>query len=378
MPFSLSSAAISPSSLPPSMNLAVHPPDGLDFLFRSGHEDYSVCLQALALTPLKNALRLAILVDAHAAQPVARHAALAKAALDKPALAGKHLFREFAAVIGGHIPFEALDHRRYRAAVVDELIHAVVDLDPGSSAGEFEGCGLVLILKPAPSAYVVDKDRIETGIRALRVCQHLLHAGPVLVSQAASRLVRIGGDELHVAIGGVALDDRHLVLGRILLEVSRHSEVGDGTPSRLRLFGIRIRLGMGLVGHLGLIFGVVPPGGAAATKSQAFALRLSTARPGIARHGTRKFSAHSWLAWGRSGRGSTMNLWSEFGRRSACGLLGRSRLSAGVFFSPVAGAGAFVRSAAACCGAGGMALASGRFTFVLFGHVAFQTLGDAG
>ena len=47
--------------------LAVHPPDGLDFLFRSGHEDHPVCLQALALTPVKNALRLAILVDAHAA-----------------------------------------------------------------------------------------------------------------------------------------------------------------------------------------------------------------------------------------------------------------------------------------------------------------------
>ena len=245
--------------------LAVYPPDGLDFLFRSGHEDHPVCLQALALTPVKNALRLAILVDAHAAQPVARHAALAVAALDKPALTGEHLFGEFAAVIGGHIPTEALHHRRHRAAVVDESIHAVVDLDPGLSAGEFEGCGLVLILKPAPSAYVVDQDRIETGLLALRVRQHLLHAGPGIVSQAASRLVRIGGDELHVVLGGVALDDRHLVIGRVLLEVSRHSEVGDGTPSRLRLFGIRSRLGVGLAGHWGLIFGVAPLEGASAS-----------------------------------------------------------------------------------------------------------------
>ena len=65
------------------------------------------------------------------AQPVARHAALAEAALDKPALAGEHLVREFAAVLGGHGALDGLDDVGHGAAVVDELLHAIVDLDLG-------------------------------------------------------------------------------------------------------------------------------------------------------------------------------------------------------------------------------------------------------
>ena len=43
------------------------------------------------------------------------------------------------------------------------------------------------------------------------------HAGPVLEPKAAFRLIGIGGDDLQVMFGGIALDGRDLVAGRILL-----------------------------------------------------------------------------------------------------------------------------------------------------------------
>ena len=160
---------------------------------------------------------------------------LAEAELDEPALAGEHLVRELAGVLGGHGALDGLDDVGHWPAVVDELLHAVLDLDAGISTGIFQERALVLILKPAPAGYVVDQDRVETGLLALRVCQHFLHAGTVLVSQTAPGFVRIGGDDLHVVLGGVALDTGHLVFGRILLEPGRHPDIGDRPATRLRI-----------------------------------------------------------------------------------------------------------------------------------------------
>ena len=62
--------------------LPVHPPNGLHLLFRPGNEDHPVGLEALVLALLEDALGRAVLVDTHAAQPVAGRAALAEAEPD--------------------------------------------------------------------------------------------------------------------------------------------------------------------------------------------------------------------------------------------------------------------------------------------------------
>ena len=75
----------------PVHELPVHPADVLHLLIRSRDEDHPVGLQALVLPAIEDALGLAVLVDAHAAQPVSRHAALAESEPYEPALARKHL-----------------------------------------------------------------------------------------------------------------------------------------------------------------------------------------------------------------------------------------------------------------------------------------------
>ena len=73
------------------------------------------------------------MVDQHPPQPETCRPTLAIAQLDQPALALEHLGGQLATVLSGHGPFDALDDRGCRAAVVLELLGTVVDVDPGSS-----------------------------------------------------------------------------------------------------------------------------------------------------------------------------------------------------------------------------------------------------
>ena len=74
---------------------------------------------------------------------------------------------QLAAVLGGHRPLDALDDRGGRAAVVLELLGAVVDVDPRPLAQVLVVGALVGVLEPAPAADVVDQDRVKS---ALPVC----------------------------------------------------------------------------------------------------------------------------------------------------------------------------------------------------------------
>ena len=185
--------ALKPAALD---ELPVHPADGLDLFFGTGNQDDPVGLETLVLAPVQDALAIAILVDAHAAQPVPRHTPLAEAVLDEAALAGEHLVRELAGVFGGHGALDGLDDVGHRAAVVDELLHAVVDLDVGFLTGILDRRALVGVLETSPAAYVVDQDRVEAGLFPFRVFQHLPHAGPIFEPQATFCLVGIGGHDL--------------------------------------------------------------------------------------------------------------------------------------------------------------------------------------
>ena len=193
--------------------LPVHPPHDLDLFGRSGHEDDPVGLEALVLAPGENALGRAALVDAHASQAVARHPALAVSVLDESALACEHLCGELAAVLCGHGAFDALHDRGYRRPVVDELLGAVVHLDPCVAAGELVRCALVGVLEPAPAAYVVDEDGVEIDVALLDVMQQLLKPMAVLELQAALRVVGVGAHQIQIVTCGVSPDDRHLVVG---------------------------------------------------------------------------------------------------------------------------------------------------------------------
>ena len=78
-------------------------------------------------------------------------------------MALEDLGRQLAAVLAGHRALDALDDGRDRAAVVLELLRAVVDGDAGALADVLVVGAFVGVLEPAPAADVVDQDRLEVG-----------------------------------------------------------------------------------------------------------------------------------------------------------------------------------------------------------------------
>ncbi len=64
-----------------------HAADGLDFLDRAGLQHHPIGLQALLFAEGEDGLRVAVLIDQTAAQPVTGVAALSKAQFDQSALA---------------------------------------------------------------------------------------------------------------------------------------------------------------------------------------------------------------------------------------------------------------------------------------------------
>ena len=207
--------------------LPIHPTHRLELVGGSGDQDHPVCLQALVFPLGEDPLGCAALVDAHAAQSEACHAALAVSVLDEPALAGEHLGRQLAAVLGGHCALYTLHDGRYGRPVVDELLGAVVHLDVGAAAGELVGRALVGVLKPSPPAHVINKDGSEISLAPPDVVQQLPEPVPVVQMQAALGVIGIGAHNLQIVLGGVAADDRDLVLGRVLLVFRRHADIGS-------------------------------------------------------------------------------------------------------------------------------------------------------
>jgi len=145
----------------------VHALDNPLFFFGAGHQDDAVGLQALLLAARQLALRVAVLVDQHPAQPVSGRAALAIPQLDEAALPGEDFDRKFPAVFPCHDPLDGFQKVRADAAVVLKLLATVVYPDPGAGTDVLVIRALVGILKTAPAADVVDEDRFEVGIAGL-------------------------------------------------------------------------------------------------------------------------------------------------------------------------------------------------------------------
>src|SRR3546814_1410148 len=82
---------------------------------------------------------------------------------DQPALAGENLHRQLTAIFASHRPLHALDDRRAQAAIILELLGAVLNGDPRFPADELVVGALICVLKPAPAAHVLEQDRLEFG-----------------------------------------------------------------------------------------------------------------------------------------------------------------------------------------------------------------------
>ena len=78
-------------------------------------------------------MAVAGLVDEAAAQSISRWAALAVAKLNQTALPGEHLDGQFPAVFASHRALDAFDDGGDRAAIILELLGAVLDADAGAS-----------------------------------------------------------------------------------------------------------------------------------------------------------------------------------------------------------------------------------------------------
>src|SRR5262249_35922139 len=129
--------------------LRVHPADDLQLLIGAGDKDHAVGLETLPLAAGQYTLVFTGLVDEHPAQAVAGRAALAVAEFDEPALATEHLGRQLPAVLAGHRPLDALDDGGGGAAVVVELLGAIMHLDAGPLAQVLVVGALVGVLEPA-------------------------------------------------------------------------------------------------------------------------------------------------------------------------------------------------------------------------------------
>ena len=94
---------------------------------------------------------------------------------------------------------------------------------------------LVCILKPPPTAHVINKDAREIAASLLNVGNHLAERIAALNVQAALALVGVDFDDVHRAPLGILLDHIHLVVGGVLLVLGRHSHVGGCSKILLRL-----------------------------------------------------------------------------------------------------------------------------------------------
>src|ERR1051325_2515325 len=123
---------------------------------------------------------------------------------------------------------DPLDDGRDWAAVVLELLRAVMHGHTCLSANIFIIGAFIGILEPPPSADIVNKDVGERCLAVLNILDHPRQGVASLDIQAALAFIRILSDDLHSTTLGVFADNVHLVAGRVLLMLRGHSDVSSG------------------------------------------------------------------------------------------------------------------------------------------------------
>ena len=134
----------------------VDPADDVDLFGRAGNKDDAIRLDALVFAACQLPFT-SNLIHESSAQSEAGRSALPEAEFDQPALTGEHLRGKLAAVFPGHGALDAFDDGGDRAAIVVELLGAILDLDAGPLADELVVSAFVRILEAPPTANIVDK-----------------------------------------------------------------------------------------------------------------------------------------------------------------------------------------------------------------------------
>src|SRR5882724_3387302 len=99
---------------------------------------------------------------------------------------------KFATELRGHDPLEVLHDAGKKAAVVVELLSAILDPNAGFPTKEFIVRTLIDVLEAAPAADVVDEDAAKVGGAGTDVRDELLETFALLDPQATDAFIPIG------------------------------------------------------------------------------------------------------------------------------------------------------------------------------------------
>src|ERR1019366_10068102 len=203
LPFGLSFAYEQFIDLPNNLNLILGP----------RNQDDSVRLQALPFSTSQKPFGALVPVDQLTPQAIAGRAALSKPHLDEAALAREHLHRELAAVFRSHGALQSLEHRRRHAAVVLELLCAVVNADPSSLENILIVRALIHVLEPTPTAYVIDEEGSEIRPFGFDIRHELVQAVAAGNIKPTTPVIRVLPHYIHIVVGGILSDHIGLILG---------------------------------------------------------------------------------------------------------------------------------------------------------------------
>src|SRR6266550_3813701 len=144
-----------------------------DFMRRTRHQNDPLGFDALSLAAGEQHLWIAVLIHQHTPQAVSTRRTDIESRRRDPALAGKYLHRQFAAVLAGHCSLDVLEDGRSKAAVVGEFLCTVLDRYTGILADELVIGALVAVLKTAPATYVIDKNNFEVSLARSNVIEKI-------------------------------------------------------------------------------------------------------------------------------------------------------------------------------------------------------------
>ncbi len=122
------------------------------------------------------------------------------------ALPGEDFDGKLPAVFAGHRPLDALYDGRDRAAIVLELLGAILDGNSHPLTNVFVVCALVRVLKSAPAAYVIYQDSGEVGGPILDISYQLLERIPPTQTKTTFALIRVSADDDQTSSCSVLLD----------------------------------------------------------------------------------------------------------------------------------------------------------------------------
>lgn len=105
------------------------------------------------------------------------------------------------------------------------MLCTIGDLDARTPTNTFAVCTFVRVLKPPPTADIIDQYQVEISSAGLHIAEQFLKARAPKDRQAALALIDIGLDDLNATLAGVVADLVRLVVGRILLMLCRHPHI---------------------------------------------------------------------------------------------------------------------------------------------------------